>query len=76
MTRGASLTCGPPVPLAQHRDVRLPPEPALGSLRACADDWSAGRVSWEAWNNTADASRECSARLIGVDHTDVSVGPT
>jgi selenocysteine lyase/cysteine desulfurase len=53
----------------------LPPEPGWDALMSALDDWRVGRTSWEGWDQATQASRETFARLVGVDASDVTVGP-
>ena len=54
----------------------LPPRTAFDALRGCADEWRAGRTSFEGWDRSVGAARATFARIAGVPEGDVAVGPT
>src|SRR3954452_13703650 len=66
----------PAAPYLNTATYGLPPAPAWAALQAALEDWPHGRVSFERWNDAADAARGAFARLVGVHTGDVaSPGP-
>lgn len=52
----------------------LPPRAAIDAMHAVLADWRVGRTSFERWESSVIASRECFARLVNVPTTDVAIG--
>src|SRR4051794_11560874 len=55
--------------------IGVPPRSALGALRDAIDRWGAGRVQAPDYDAPVQQAREAFARLMGVDHADVAIGP-
>jgi selenocysteine lyase/cysteine desulfurase len=43
-------------------------------MDAALSDWRVGRTSFETWESSVSASRECFARLVNVPSSDVAIG--
>jgi selenocysteine lyase/cysteine desulfurase len=52
----------------------LPPRGAIEAMHTALADWSVGRTSFEHWESSVTAARECFARLVNVPTTDVAIG--
>jgi selenocysteine lyase/cysteine desulfurase len=52
----------------------LPPTAAWDELQAALSSWRRGGSSWEPWAETVERSRQCLARLLGVQADAVAAG--
>ena len=52
----------------------LPPLAGTDAMEAALSDWHVGRTSFETWESSVAASRECFARLVNVPASDVAIG--
>src|ERR1039458_6003906 len=52
----------------------LPPLAGTEAMDAALSDWRVGRISFETWESSVTASRECFARLVNVPTSDVAIG--
>jgi selenocysteine lyase/cysteine desulfurase len=52
----------------------LPPLASIEAMHTVLADWRVGRTSFERWESSVIASRECFARLVNVPTSDVAIG--